>query len=75
MDDLPFLSFSIVCQSYQDDGWVIMKGFVQRNFVYGLEDFALNVLELWISSQRLTHRAAGAHHSFETIHEKVGWKT
>ena len=37
-----FLSFSTVCQSYQDNGQVIMKVFVQRNCIYGLEDFALN---------------------------------
>ena len=34
-----FTSFSTVFQSYQDDGWMIMKGCVQLNPVYGLEDF------------------------------------
>ena len=35
-----FTSFSIVFQSYQDDGRLIMKGCVQWNVVYSSEDFA-----------------------------------
>ena len=35
-----FTSFSTVCQSYQDDGGLVMKGCVQWNSVYGGEDFA-----------------------------------
>ena len=35
-----FTSFSTVFQSYQDNGWMIIKGYVQWNLVYGLEDFA-----------------------------------
>ena len=31
MDDLQLMSFSTVFQSYQDDGRLIMKGFVQLN--------------------------------------------
>ena len=30
-----FTSFSTVFQSYQDDVWMIMKGYVQWNSVYG----------------------------------------
>ena len=30
-------SFSTVFQSYQDDGWMIMKGCVQWNPIYGLD--------------------------------------
>ena len=30
-----FTSFSTVFQSYQDDDWMIMKGCVQWNSVYG----------------------------------------
>ena len=36
-----FTSFSQVFQSYQDDGGMIFKCYVQWNPVYGLEDFAL----------------------------------
>ena len=42
MDDQRFTSFSIVFQSYQDDGRMIMKGCVLWNPVYGIEDFALS---------------------------------
>ena len=38
--DCDFRSFSTVFQSYQDDRWMIMKGYVQWNPVYGGEDFA-----------------------------------
>ena len=34
-----FTSFSTVLQSYEDNEWMIMKGCVQWNPVYGLEDF------------------------------------
>ena len=37
-----FTSFSTVFQSYQDKGRIIMKGCVQWNPVYGLEEFALS---------------------------------
>ena len=40
MDDAIFTSFLTVFQSYQDAVRVIMKGCVQRNSVYGWEDFA-----------------------------------
>ena len=30
-----FTSFSTVFQSYQDDGWLIMKGYVQLSLFYG----------------------------------------
>ena len=35
-----FTSFSTVFQSYQDDGRLIMKGCVQWNSVFDIEDFA-----------------------------------
>ena len=34
-----FTSFSTVLQSYQVDRWMIMKGRVQWNLLYGLKDF------------------------------------
>ena len=34
MDDLGIFVTLTVFQSYQDDGWVIMKGCAQRNPVY-----------------------------------------
>ena len=34
-----FTSFSIVFQSYQDDGWVLMKGSAQWNLLYSQKDF------------------------------------
>ena len=34
-----FTSFLTVFQSYQDDVWVIMNGYVQWNSVHGGEDF------------------------------------
>ena len=36
-----FASFSTVFQSYQDDGSMIMKRFVQWNLVYGWKDYRL----------------------------------
>ena len=33
-----FTSFSTVFQSYRDNGWVIMKGYVQWNSVYDEKD-------------------------------------
>ena len=36
-----FTSFSTVFQSYQDDERLTLKGCVQWNSVYGVEDFAL----------------------------------
>ena len=53
-----FTTFSTVFQSYQDDGRLIMKGYVQRNSVYGLEDFASSEDRTWsarIVGQSLTH--------------------
>ena len=44
MDDLPFyILFNSISQiqSYQDDRWVIMKGCVQQNPVYGWKYFHL----------------------------------
>ena len=40
MDDLRFHVLFTVFQLYQDDERLIMKGCVQWNPVYGLEDFA-----------------------------------
>ena len=37
-----FTSFSTVFQSYQDNGKVIMEGYVQWSPVYGREDFDLS---------------------------------
>ena len=58
-----FTSFLTVFQSYQDDVWMIMKGCVQWNSVYGWEDFTSSE-DLTRSArsvgQRLTHWAAGA---------------
>ena len=42
-----FISFSTVFQSYQDDGWMIMKGCVQWSLVYGWEDFASSRARTW----------------------------
>ena len=36
-----FTPFSTVFQSYQDNGWVIIKGCVPWNLVYGWEIFRL----------------------------------
>ena len=36
-----FTPFSTVFQSYQEDGWVIMKDCVQWNLVYGWKDYRL----------------------------------
>ena len=36
-----FTSFSTVFQSHQEDFWMIMKGCVQWNLVYGWKDFLL----------------------------------
>ena len=36
-----FMSFSTVFQSYQDHGWVIMKGCMQWNLVYGWNEYHL----------------------------------
>ena len=52
-----FTSFSTVFQSYQDDVWMIMKGCVQWNSVYGWEDFTSSedrTRSAWSVSQRLT---------------------
>ena len=48
-----FTSFSTVFQSYQDDGWVIMKGCVQWNPVYVWEDSA------WSGIKLMTTRSVG----------------
>ena len=39
LNSCDFTTFLTVFQSYQDDVWLIMKGCVQRNSVYGWEDF------------------------------------
>ena len=36
-----FTSFSKVFQSYQDNGWIMIKGCVQWNLVCGWKDFCL----------------------------------
>ena len=47
MDDLgcywDFTSFSTVFQSYQDNGWMIMKGCVQWNLIFSQKDFRLKL--------------------------------
>ena len=57
-----FTSLLIVFQSYRVDVWMIMKGCVQWNSVYGWEDFTSS--EDWTPSarsvsQHLTHWATG----------------
>ena len=42
-----FKSFSTVLQSYQADGQMIMKGYVQWNPIYGREGFALRGARTW----------------------------
>ena len=39
MDDLKFISFSMVFQSYKENGRIIMIGCVQRNPVYIRKNF------------------------------------
>ena len=58
-----FTSFLTVFQSYQDDVWMIMKGCVQWNSVYGWEDFTSSENRTRSArsvGQRLTHWATGA---------------
>ena len=58
-----FTSFLTVFQSYQDDVWMIMKGCVQWNSVYGWEDFTPSEDWTWSArsvGQRLTHWASWA---------------
>ena len=58
-----FTSFLTVFQSYQDDVWMIMKGCVQWNSVYGWEDFPSSedrTRSARAVGQRLTHWATGA---------------
>ena len=58
-----FTSFLTVFQSYQDDVWMIMKGCVQWNSVYGWEDFSSSEDQTRSTrsvGQRLTHWATGA---------------
>ena len=58
-----FTSCLTVFQSYQDDVWMIMKGCVQWNSVYGWEDFTSNgdrTRSARSVSQRLTNWATGA---------------
>ena len=58
-----FTSFLTVFQSYQDDVWMIMKGCVQLNSVYGWEDFTSSEDQTRSArsvDQHLTHWATGA---------------
>ena len=58
-----FTSFLTVFQSYQDDVWMIMKGCVQWDSVYGWEDFTSSedrTRSARSVGQRLTHWATGA---------------
>ena len=58
-----FTSFLTVFKSYQDDVWMIMKGCVQWNSVYGWEDFTSSedrTRSARSVGQRLTHWATGA---------------
>ena len=58
-----FTSFLTVFQSYQEDDWMIMKGCVQWNSVYGWEDFTSSedrTRSTRSVGQRLTHWATGA---------------
>ena len=53
-----FTSFLTVFQSYQDDVWMIVKGCVQQNFVYGREDFTSSKDRTWSARSvdlHLTH--------------------
>ena len=55
-------SFLTVFQSYQDDVWMIMKGCVQWNSVYGWEDFTSSedrTRSPRSVGQRLTHELLG----------------
>ena len=40
-----FTPFSTVFQSYQDDGWVIMKDCVQWNLVYGWKISVIDMIK------------------------------
>ena len=51
-----FKPFLTVFQSYQDDGWVIMKDCVQHNSVYDLKDLLPQV-----GSKLGTNRSVGQH--------------
>ena len=56
-------SFLTVFQSYQGDVWMIMKGCVQWNSVYGWEDFTSSEDRIWSArsvGQRLTPWLNGA---------------
>ena len=41
MDYLRFYIFFTIFQSYQDDEWLVMKGCMQKNSVYGQKDLCL----------------------------------
>ena len=63
LDDLRFNVLLTVFQSYQDDVWMIMKGCVQWNSVYGWEDFTSSedrTRSARSVGQRLTNWATGA---------------
>ena len=71
-----FTSFLTVFQSYQDDVWMIMKGCVQWNSVYGWEDFTSSEDRTWSArsvGQRLTHWATGAPVALENIYIYLKW--
>ena len=36
-----FMSYLTACQSYQDDSWMVMKGYEQWNPIYDRKDFRL----------------------------------
>ena len=58
-----FTSFLTVIQSYQDDVWMIMKGCVQWNSIYGWEDYTSSedrTRSARSVGQRLIHWATGA---------------
>ena len=55
-----FTSVLTVIQSYQDDVWMIMKGCVQWNSIYSLEDFTSGEDRTRSVGQCLTPSATGA---------------
>ena len=76
MDDLRFYVYSTVFQSFQDDGWVIMKDCEQWNPVCNSKDLLPKVgLQPGTSrsvGQHLPDLAIGAPEILEN-YSKIGW--